>query len=163
LNGSGGMTRWFSIAHGSSWESVCWRAAEYLSQRHDGSSVHAYVQKFVSDDGKQNELFWKVGDGQTESPLGPLAADASNEGYSSDAQGPSPYHGYFFQMITKQGPLAKGGAKDYVVNGNMTGGFTILAYPAEYGNSGVMSFLINGVGTYSKRTKVRTARKLPRL
>jgi hypothetical protein len=120
--------------------------AEYFGQRHDGSSVHAYAQKFVSDDGKQNGLYWKVADGQPESPLGPLAADASTEGYSSDAQGPQPYHGYFFRMITKEGPQARGGAKDFLVSGNMTGGFAILAYPAEYGNSGVVSFLVNQDG-----------------
>jgi Protein of unknown function (DUF2950) len=120
--------------------------AEYFSQLHDGSKAHAYAQKFVSDDGKQNGLYWKVGDGQVESPLGPLAAYASNEGYSSGSQGQPPYHGYFFRMITKQGPQAQGGAKDYIVNGTMTGGFAILAYPAEYANSGVMSFVINQDG-----------------
>jgi hypothetical protein len=120
--------------------------AEYFSQPHDGSKVHAYAQRFVSDDGKQNGLYWKVADGESESPLGPLAAYASTEGYSTNSQGPQPDHGYFFRMITKQGPQAKGGAKDYLVNGNMTGGFAILAYPAEYANSGVMSFLINQDG-----------------
>jgi hypothetical protein len=119
---------------------------EYFNQPHDGSKVHAYAQKFVSDDGKQNGLYWKVGEDQPESPLGPLAAYASSEGYSNASQGPQPYHGYFFRMITRQGPQAQGGAKDYIVNGNMTGGFAIIAYPAEYGNSGVMSFLANQGG-----------------
>jgi hypothetical protein len=120
--------------------------AEYFSQLHDGAKAHVYAQKFVSDNGKQNGLYWKVGDGQPESPLGPLAAYASNEGYTSGSQGQQPYHGYFFRMITKQGPAAQGGAKDYLVNGAMTGGFAIFAYPAEYGNSGVMSFVINQDG-----------------
>jgi hypothetical protein len=120
--------------------------AEYFSQLHDGSTAHAYAQKLVSDNGKQNGLYWKAGDGQAESPLDALAAYASNEGYSSASQGQQPYHGYFFRVITKQGPQAQGGAKDYIVNGEMTGGFAILAYPAEYANSGVMSFVINQDG-----------------
>jgi hypothetical protein len=119
--------------------------AEYFAQPHDGNKAHVYAQKFVSDDGKQNGLYWKVAEGEPESPLGPLAAYASSEGYTN-SQGQLPYHGYFFRMLTKQGSQAQGGAKDYVVNGNMTGGFAILAYPAEYGNSGVMSFLINQNG-----------------
>jgi hypothetical protein len=120
--------------------------AEYFSQPHDGSKAHAYAQKFISDDGKQNGLYWKVGEGEPDSPLGPLAAYASSEGYSSNSQAPQPYHGYLFQMITKQGPHAQGGAKDYIVNGYMTRGFAIVAYPAEYANSGVMSFLVNQDG-----------------
>jgi hypothetical protein len=120
--------------------------AEYFSQSRDGSKVHAYAQKFVSDDGKQNGLYWTVAEGEPESPIGSFAAYASSEGYSNNSQAPQPYHGYFFRMITKQGPQAQGGAKDYIVNGNMTGGFAILAYPAEYANSGVMSFLINQDG-----------------
>ncbi len=121
--------------------------AEYFSQTHDGSHVRQYAQKFVSDDGKQNGLYWKPADeNQPESPLGPLAAYASAEGYAGNTQAPQPFHGYFYRILTKQGERAHGGAKDYVVNGAMTGGFAILAYPAEYGNSGVMSFLINQDG-----------------
>ena len=120
---------------------------EYFSQTHDGSHVRQYAQKFVSDDGKQNGLYWKPADeNQPESPLGPLAAYASAEGYARNTQAPQPFHGYFYRILTKQGERAHGGAKDYVVNGAMTGGFAILAYPAEYGNSGVMSFLINQDG-----------------
>ena len=132
--------------------------AEYFSQLHDGSKAHAYAQKFVSDDGKQNGLYWKVGDGQAESPLGPLAAYASNEGYSSVSQGQQPYHGYFFRMLAKQGPQARGGAKDYIVREEMTGGFAILAYPAEYANSGVVSFVINQDGNvYEKDLGAHTS------
>ena len=121
--------------------------AEYFSQTHDGSHVRQYAQKFVSDDGKQNGLYWKTADEtQPESPLGPLAAYASAEGYGGTAQAPQPFHGYFYRILTKQGDKAHGGAKEYVVNGAMTRGFAILAYPAEYGNSGVMSFLINQDG-----------------
>jgi DUF2950 family protein len=121
--------------------------SEYFSQTHDAGHVRQYAQKFVSDDGKQNGLYWKPADeNQPESPLGPLAAYASAEGYTGATQAPQPYHGYFYRILTKQGERAHGGAKEYVVNGAMTGGFAILAYPAEYGNSGVMSFLINQDG-----------------
>jgi hypothetical protein len=121
--------------------------AEYFSKTHDGSHVRQYAQKFISDDGKQNGLYWKPADeNQPESPLGPLAAHASTEGYDTNTQAPQPFHGYFYRILTKQGERAHGGAKEYIVNGAMTGGFSILAYPAEYGNSGVMSFLISRDG-----------------
>jgi hypothetical protein len=120
---------------------------EYFGQTHDASRVHQYAQKFVSDAGKQNGLYWQVSDDQPESPLGPLAANASAEGYGGSAQqAPQPFHGYLYRIISKQGDHAHGGAKNYIVNGNMTGGFAILAYPAEYRNSGVMTFLINQDG-----------------
>ncbi len=121
--------------------------AEYFSQTHDDSHVRQYAQKFVSDEGKHNGLYWKPTDeNQPESPLGPLAAYASAEGYSGSATAPQPFHGYLYRILTKQGEKAHGGAKDYIVNGVMTGGFAILAYPAEYGNSGVMSFFISQDG-----------------
>lgn len=121
--------------------------AEYFSETHDDSHVQQYAQKFISDDGKQNGLYWKPADeNQRESPLGPLAAYASAEGYTGDTQVPQPFKGYFYRILTKQGERARGGAKEFIVNGAMTGGFAILAYPAEYGNSGVMSFLINQDG-----------------
>jgi hypothetical protein len=116
---------------------------EYFSQAHDGSKVHQYAQKFVSDEGKQNGLYWKVAGDQPESPLGPLAANASAEGYGGNAQARQPFHGYFYRIITKQGEHAHGGVKNYIVNGNMTGGFAFLAYPADYRNSGVMTLIIN--------------------
>jgi hypothetical protein len=120
--------------------------AEYFGQSHDDSHVRQYAQKFVSDDGKHNGLYWKPADeNQPDSPLGPLAAYASAEGYAN-TKAPQPFHGYSYRILTKQGERAHGGAKEYVVNGAMTGGFAILAYPAEYGNSGVMSFFINQDG-----------------
>jgi hypothetical protein len=121
--------------------------ADYFTQSHDGSNVHQYAQKIASDEGKQNGLYWKSADDQAESPLGPLAASASAEGYGGNAQpAPQPFHGYFYRILTKQGNHAHGGAKNYIVNGNMTGGFAILAYPAEYRNSGVMTLMINQDG-----------------
>src|SRR5277367_501215 len=120
---------------------------EYFSRTHDHSSVYQFAQKFVSDGSKQNGLYWKATDDQQESPLGPLAADASADGYSgSSQQAPQPFHGYFYRILTKQGSHAPGGAKSYIVNGNMTGGFAIFAYPADYRNSGVMTFMIDQAG-----------------
>jgi len=125
---------------------------EYFSQTHDGSSVHQYAQKLVSDAGKQNGLYWPVAADQPESPLGPLAANASAEGYvANPQQAPQPFHGYLYRLISKQGEHAHGGTKNYIVNGAMTGGFAIIAYPAEYRNSGVMTLIINQDGVVSQK------------
>ena len=119
--------------------------AEYLSQHHDG--VKQYAQKFISDEGKQNGLYWKSPEGQPKSPLGPLAAfAAATEGFTPEAGKQQPFHGYLYRILTKQGADAKGGAKDYVVNGKMTGGFAILAYPEKYGDTGIATLLINQNG-----------------
>src|SRR5271154_499568 len=118
--------------------------AEYHSQPHDGAKQ--YAQKFISDEGKQNGLYWKAEEGQPKSPLGPLAAFATTEGYTVQPNAHEPFHGYYFRMLTKQGAQAKGGAKDYIVNGKMTGGFAFVAYPAEHGNSGILTFILNQDG-----------------
>ena len=120
--------------------------AEYFSQRHADGSTKQYALKFISDTGKQNGLYWESPEGQPKSPLGPLAAFATTEGYSVNPNSHMPFHGYFFHMLTRQGVHAPGGAKDYVVNGKMVGGFAFVAYPAEYGNSGIMTFIINQDG-----------------
>jgi len=120
--------------------------AEYFSTRHDDGSTHVFAAKFISDSGKQNGLYWEPAEGQPKSPLGPLAAFATNEGYSLKPDSHVPFHGYFFHMLTSQGANVPGGAKDFVVNGKMTGGFAFVAYPAEYRNSGVMTFMINQDG-----------------
>jgi Protein of unknown function (DUF2950) len=120
--------------------------AQYYSMRHDDGSTHVFATKFISDAGKQNGLYWESAEGQPKSPLGPLAAFATNEGYSLKPDSHVPFHGYYFHMLTRQGSNAPGGAKDYVVNGKMTGGFAFVAYPAEYRNSGVMTFIINQDG-----------------
>jgi Protein of unknown function (DUF2950) len=119
--------------------------AEYFGQRHDG--VKQYAQKFISDSGKQNGLYWESPEGQPKSPVGPLVAFATDEGYNVKADAHQAFHGYFFHRLDKQGPDTKGGAKDYVVNGKMTGGFAYVAYPATYNDSGIMTFIIdkNGV------------------
>jgi hypothetical protein len=105
--------------------------------------VKQYAQRFRSSQGKHDGLYWQVAEGEPESPLGPLAARASAEGYQQGTkESPQPFHGYFFRILKEQGAHVEGGAKSYVVNGNMTKGFAFLAYPAEYRQSGVMTFLI---------------------
>jgi len=103
-----------------------------------------YPQKFLSDEGKQDGLYWKAAEGQPQSPIGPLVASAVSEGYTPthDGEPTTPYRGYFYRMLTRQGASASGGAKNYVANGKMTGGFAFVAYPAEYMSSGVMTFIV---------------------
>jgi hypothetical protein len=125
--------------------------AEYCSQPHDSDTTKRYAAKFISDPGKQNGLYWKSSDGQPASPLGPLAALATAEGYSANPQGHRAFHGYFFRMLKGQTDKAPAGAKHYIVDGKMTGGFAFVAYPAEYGNSGVMTFMINQDGVLLQR------------
>src|SRR5271157_2954666 len=131
--------------------------AEYFSQHHDG--VKQYEQKFISDEGKQNGLYWKSPEGQPKSPLGPLAAyAAATEGFNPEAGKQQPFHGYFYRILTKQGADAKGGAKEYIVNGKMTGGFAFVAYPEKYGDTGIATFIINQNGiVYEKNLGKDTA------
>jgi len=133
--------------------------AEYFSQRRDGASAKQYALKFISDTGKQNGLYWESPEGQPKSPLGPLVAFATDEGYSANANH-GPFHGYNFRMLKKQGSHAPGGAKDFVVDGKMTGGFAFVAYPAEYGNSGVMTFLINQDGVLLQKDLGKTTTEI---
>jgi hypothetical protein len=107
--------------------------------------VAPYAQRFVSSPGKMDGLYWPAKEGEPQSPLGEFAARASNQGYALDGGG-EPYHGYYFRILTRQGPAAPGGELDYVVDGKMIGGFALVAFPAEYGNSGVMTFIVNHNG-----------------
>jgi hypothetical protein len=119
-----------------------------------GEGVGVYAQRIVSTPGKKDGLFWR--DDSDPSPLGALAAEASAEGYRT-GEGPAPYHGYYFRILKGQGSDAPGGAFNYVVKGKMIGGFALIAYPAEYGNSGVMTFVVNHAGTvYQKDLGART-------
>jgi len=119
---------------------------EYAEKDRTGAGIGVYAQRFISQPGKKDGLYWPAAQGEEQSPLGELFADASREGYRT-GQGRSPYHGYYYKILTKQGPAAPGGAADYVVDGKMIGGFALVAYPAEYRNSGVMSFIVNYEGT----------------
>jgi hypothetical protein len=115
---------------------------EYFSKARDGK-VKQYAQRFRSSEGQHDGLYWPAAEGEAESPLGPLAARASAEGYQSGTkESPEPFHGYFFRILKEQGAQVEGGAKSYVVNGNMTKGFAFLAYPGGYRQSGVMTFMI---------------------
>jgi Protein of unknown function (DUF2950) len=129
--------------------------AEYFSQRHDGGSAKQYAVKFISDSGRQNGLYWDPLEGQPRSPLGPMAAFATDEGYTVKADSHA-FHGYHFRILKKQGSHAPGGPKDYVVDGKMVGGFAFVAYPAEYGNSGVMTFIINQGGVLLQKDLGKT-------
>lgn len=130
--------------------------AEYFSQRHSDGTTKQYAVKFISDPGKQNGLYWEPQPGQPRSPLGPMAAFATLEGYSVKPAAHTPFHGYFFRMLKGQGSQAPGGTKDYLVNGRASGGFAFLAYPGEYGNSGVMTFLINQDGVLLQKDLGKT-------
>jgi len=107
-----------------------------------------YAQKLASDAGKQDGLYWASTDKQSESPIGPLVANAGvpNGAPKNLHTPPAPFHGYYFRIVTRQGKSAPGGAADYIVGGKMTGGFAFVAYPAEYRNSGVMTFIIGKDG-----------------
>jgi hypothetical protein len=118
---------------------------DYAATGHDGNDPGIYAQRFRSEQGKQNGLYWPVAEGEPESPAGPLVADADADGYVQGTR--HPFHGYYFRILKAQGANAYGGAKDYIVDGKMTGGFAILAYPAEYGASGVMTFIVSRRGT----------------
>jgi hypothetical protein len=118
--------------------------AQYFSQKHGG--VKQYAQKFISDADQQNGLYWVSAPGTPRSPIGPLVAYASDEGITIKPDQAQPYYGYYFRRLDSQGPDAKGGAKPYVVNGKMTGGFAYIAYPAKYGETGIKTFLINQEG-----------------
>jgi hypothetical protein len=111
------------------------------------SAHHEYAQKLISDEGLHNGLYWKAADGEPLSPIGPLVASAVAEGYHKDQAGaPTPFHGYYYRILTQQGKKAQGGAKNYIVNGKMTDGFAFVAYPAEYRSSGVIAFLVGNDG-----------------
>jgi hypothetical protein len=127
-------------------ESLVDAQKEYASTTHDDEKVKQYASKLFSDEGKHNGLYWKTADNETPSPVGPLLAAASGEGYRRQQGQPTPFHGYIYRLLTKQGPAAKGGARDYNVNGRLTKGFSFLAYPSEYRNSGVMTFIVNQDG-----------------
>jgi hypothetical protein len=121
----------------------------YAQQGHDGKPAGLYAMTFRSDPGKENGLYWPAKQGQKLSPLGDLVGQAAQEGRAISTAGgaqPSPFQGYYFKILNAQGSAAPGGAKQYVVNGDMSGGFALVAWPAQYGSTGVMTFIVSQDG-----------------
>jgi hypothetical protein len=137
---------------------------EYASEDRDGSEILKYAQRLVSSPGKHDGLYWPLEPGGEESPLGPLVAYAQEEGYNPEIRAEEevergPYHGYHFKILTRQGKHARGGQYNYVINGNMIAGFALVAWPAEYGDSGIMTFIVNQQGrVYQKDLGPNTAK-----
>lgn len=123
---------------------------EYAQMDPDGDGTREFARRFFSEPGTRNGLYWPHTGNEPISPLGELVASAAAEGYTRTASdtGPRPYEGYLYRILTAQGVEATGGPMPYIVNGHMTGGFAILAYPADYGNSGIMSFMIDPGGAH---------------
>jgi DUF2950 family protein len=135
----------------------------YAATGHDGKRAGLYARRFGSSSGKQDGLYWPARRGETRSPLGVLVAKASEEGYhrATDEQGPTPFHGYYFRILEGQGKSAKGGAAEYVVNDEMSGGFGLVAWPVYYDASGVMTFVVNQDGVaYEKDLGPETATRV---
>jgi hypothetical protein len=129
---------------------------DYSSQDHDANGLRDYASKFISTKGKKDGLYWPTKEGEPPSPLGPLVGHATAEGYGGNKG--APYHGYYYRLLTAQGKDAKGGARNYMVRGHLLGGFAVVAYPATYGNSGIMTFIVNQDGTvYQKDLGKNTA------
>ena len=125
---------------------------EYASVGRDGNPRGVYAQRFVSEPGRQDGLYWPVtSPDSAASPMGELAAKAAADGYQKSDAGPTAYHGYYFKVLTEQGPHARGGAHSYLVKGLMRGGFAMIAWPADYGESGIMSFMIGQDGVLRQK------------
>ncbi len=117
------------------------------AQKEYSAQNNEFAQKIFSDEGLHNGLYWKAAEGEPQSPIGPLVASAVAKGYPKSLEGaPTPYRGYYYLILTRQGKNATGGAKNYIVNGKMIGGFAFVAYPADYRSSGVMTFIVNQDG-----------------
>jgi hypothetical protein len=118
---------------------------DYSSEDRDKDGLRDYASRFISTAGKHDGLYWPTKAGEPQSPLGPLVGEATAQGYKGGGK-PMPYHGYYYRMLTAQGKDAQGGARNFVVKGRMLGGFAVVAYPATYGNSGIMTFITNQDG-----------------
>jgi hypothetical protein len=116
---------------------------DYASTVRDGDKTPHYAAKFFSDEGTQDGLYWKSNENETPSPIGPFLVRAADEGYTRKEGQQTPFHGYYYRILTRQGWAAKGGKRDYMVDGQLVRGFAFIAYPADYRNSGVMSFIVN--------------------
>jgi hypothetical protein len=128
---------------------------EYVAKDRDGNGTTEFAQKFRSTPGKKDGLYWSAQEGDEESPMGPFVAEAAKEGYSKES---TAFHGYHYRILKAQGKDAEGGAFDYLVKGKMIMGFAMVAYPAKYGNSGIMTFIVNHDGiVYQKNLGKKTA------
>ena len=120
---------------------------DYAELQRQRSGTPEYAQHILSSPGKMDGLYWPTAEGEPPSPLGPLLASARAAGYrAAKGEGPTPYHGYFFKVLTGQGPSAPSGAADFIVKGRMIGGFGLVAWPARFGDSGIMTFIVNQDG-----------------
>src|SRR3974390_1255820 len=136
---------------------------DYAEKDRTGAGVNTYAQRIISQPGKKDGLYWPTSQGEEASPLGELIAQATTQGYRAGG-GRTPFHGYYFKILTKQGAAAPGGELEYIVRGKMIGGFALVAYPAEYRNSGVMTFIINHDRTvYQKDLGPRPAQLAERM
>jgi hypothetical protein len=132
---------------------------EYASKDCRGGGKVEFAQRFISSPGSHDGLYWEAGEGEEQSPLGPLLARAAQEGYAAEGN-LSPFYGYYFKILKEQGEHAEGGPYQYVVNDKMILGFALLAYPAEYGNSGVMTFMVNQEGIIFEKDLGENTRSL---
>ena len=133
---------------------------EYAAADPDGDGTHTFADRILSTEGKRDGLYWPTKEGEPESPLGPLVAEAVAAGYGADksSEGPRPFHGYFYKVLAAQGDRAPGGAKSYLKDGRLTEGFALVAWPASYGSSGIMTFQVNQKGmVYEKDLGEETA------
>lgn len=139
---------------------------EYYAQDRDGDGVLEFAQRIASTPGKKDGLFWEVTGDEPPSPLGPLVADAREEGYvkkdAPQTAGPQPFHGYIYKMLTRQGEKAPGGKYDYIINGHMLAGFALVAYPVDHGASGIMTFVVNQNGKVYQKDLGEDTAKLAR-
>jgi hypothetical protein len=135
---------------------------EYVLKDRDGDKVLEYAQRIISKKGEKSGLYWDAKEGEPQSPLGPLIAKAATEGYSGERPvgRRSPYHGYYYRILKSQGKNAPGGEYDYLVKDKMIGGFALVAYPAEYGNSGIMTFTVNQDGVVYEKNLGKDTEKI---
>jgi hypothetical protein len=136
---------------------------EYAEEDRNGDGVLQYAQYLRSNPGKHDGLYWHAAEGEEASPFGPLIAEACGEGYRKESKimtgDQKPYHGYYFKILTRQGPHAAGGKYNYIINGRMIAGFALVAWPAQWGNSGIMTFMVNQQGrVYEKNLGPKTAK-----
>jgi hypothetical protein len=135
---------------------------EYILEDRNENKLLEYAQRFISREGEKNGLYWEAKEGEERSPLGPLIAKAAVEGYTGKKPfgKRNPYHGYYYKILKSQGKNAPGGEYDYVVKGKMIGGFALVGYPAEYGNLGIMTFIVNQDGVVYEKDLGKDTEKI---